>query len=98
MVLSALATLSIVIGSVISTIGAFKGVQAVNDMGGDVGVSALVGMKFIILTWIPAGLKLLTTIYWTMRFCSLKREKKKREWRKWKEWQELEERDLKSES
>ncbi|KAH7017598.1 actin cortical patch SUR7/pH-response regulator pali [Ilyonectria destructans] len=97
-VLSSLATLSIVIRSVTSTIGAFKGVQAVNEMGGDVGVSALVGMKFIILTWIPAGLKFLTTIYWIMKLCSLKRENKKREWRKWKEWQELEERDRKSES
>ncbi|KAF7547555.1 hypothetical protein G7Z17_g7641 [Cylindrodendrum hubeiense] len=98
MVLSTLALLSIVIGSVISTIGAFKGVQTVNDLGGDVGVSAMVGMKFIILTWVPAGLKLLTTIYWTMKFCSLRREKKKREWRKWKEWQELEEQERKSEN
>lgn len=78
LVLSTLAALCITIGSILVTVAAKKGVDKINDIGDDVGVSAKVGNKFLAITWVAAAVMLGAMFYWVTQLCMLRREKKKR--------------------
>ncbi|KAK7420630.1 hypothetical protein QQX98_002624 [Neonectria punicea] len=80
LILALLAALSITIGSIIATVAARKGVDKINDLGEDIGLSANIGSKFIALTWVSSAFMLAATAYWTMHLCLMRREKK-REWK-----------------
>lgn len=80
LILATLAALCTIIGSIIATVAAKKGVKKINEMGDDVGLSADVGTKFLILTWVSAAAMIVATAYWTAQIC-LARKERKRTWK-----------------
>ena len=80
LVFALLAALAITIGSILVTVAATKGVDKINDIGDDVGISASAGKKFLAITWVAAGFMIAATIYWATQICLIRREKK-RQWR-----------------
>ncbi|KAF7547806.1 hypothetical protein G7046_g8886 [Stylonectria norvegica] len=80
MAVATLAAICITIGSIIATVAATKGVNKINDLGDDVGISASVGKKFLAITWVSAGVMIVAMLYWTAHLC-LERREKKRQWR-----------------
>ncbi|KPM39179.1 hypothetical protein AK830_g7369 [Neonectria ditissima] len=80
LVLALLAALSITVGSIIATVAAHKGVDKINDLGDDIGLSADLGSKFIAVTWVSSAFMLAATAYWAAHLCLMRREKK-REWK-----------------
>ncbi|KAF4435034.1 hypothetical protein FACUT_7475 [Fusarium acutatum] len=79
-VLSGLAALVLLIASILVTVAGKKGVNKINDVGDDVGLSASVGNKFLALTWAAAALMIIAAIYWVMHLCLMRRERK-RQWK-----------------
>ncbi|KAF5615797.1 hypothetical protein F52700_13233 [Fusarium sp. NRRL 52700] len=79
-ILSGLAALVLLIASIIVTVAGKKGVNKINDVGDDVGLSASVGNKFLALTWAAAALMIIAAIYWVMHLCLMRRERK-RQWK-----------------
>lgn len=77
LILAPLAMLCTLIGSIIATVAAKKGVKKINKLGDDVGLSADVGKKFLILTWVSAGFMIAVTVYWTAQICLMRRERKR---------------------
>ncbi|KAF5006193.1 hypothetical protein FDECE_7416 [Fusarium decemcellulare] len=80
LVLAALAAVCLTVGSIIVTVAGKKGVNKINDIGDDVGVSASVGTKFLALTWVAAAFMLAAMIYWAAHLCLMRRERK-RQWK-----------------
>lgn len=79
-ILSGLAALVLLIASILVTVAGKKGVNKINDVGDDVGLSASVGEKFLALTWAAAALMIIAAIYWVMHLCLMRRERK-RQWK-----------------
>ncbi|KAF5569809.1 hypothetical protein FPHYL_1798 [Fusarium phyllophilum] len=79
-ILSGLAALVLLIASILVTVAGKKGVNKINDVGDDVGLSASVGNKFLALTWAAAALMVIAAIYWVMHMCLMRRERK-RQWK-----------------
>ncbi|CVK96962.1 hypothetical protein FPRO06_04137 [Fusarium proliferatum] len=79
-ILSGLAALVLLIASILVTVAGKKGVNKINDVGDDVGLSASVGKKFLALTWAAAALMIIAAIYWVMHLCLMRRERK-RQWK-----------------
>ncbi|RKL36991.1 hypothetical protein BFJ70_g7152 [Fusarium oxysporum] len=79
-ILSGLAALVLLIASILVTVAGKKGVDKINDVGDDVGLSASVGNKFLALTWAAAALMIIAAIYWAMHLCLMRRERK-RQWK-----------------
>lgn len=79
-ILSGLAALVLLIASIVVTVAGKKGVNKINDVGDDVGLSASVGKKFLALTWAAAALMIIAAIYWVMHLCLMRRERK-RQWK-----------------
>ncbi|KAI1035730.1 hypothetical protein LB503_013517 [Fusarium chuoi] len=79
-ILSGLAALVLLIASVVVTVAGKKGVNKINDVGDDVGLSASVGNKFLALTWAAAALMIIAAIYWVMHLYLMRRERK-RQWK-----------------
>ncbi|KAF5576524.1 hypothetical protein FPCIR_12587 [Fusarium pseudocircinatum] len=79
-ILSGLAALVLLIASILVTVAGKKGVNKINDVGDDVGLSASVGNKFLALTWAAAALMIIAAIYWVMHLCLMRRERK-RQWK-----------------
>lgn len=52
------------IASAIATAVAVKGARTINKYGGEVGVSADRGNKFLVITWVATGLLLLSSVVW----------------------------------
>lgn len=52
------------IASAIATAVAVKGARTINKYGGEVGVSADRGTKFLVITWVATGLLLLSSVVW----------------------------------
>ncbi|CAM1511340.1 Fc.00g088530.m01.CDS01 [Cosmosporella sp. VM-42] len=75
-----LAALAITISSILVTVAAKKGVDKINDIGDDVGVSASTGKKFLAITWVSASCMIVSAIYWVTHLCLIRREKK-RQWK-----------------
>jgi hypothetical protein len=65
-VISAIGTLVLLIGSAIVTYVNSKGVKEINDAGKDVGISGIRGSKFITISWVAFGLMALTSLYWIL--------------------------------
>ncbi|KAI3322218.1 hypothetical protein HD806DRAFT_501395 [Xylariaceae sp. AK1471] len=65
-VISAIGTLVLLIGSAIVTYVNSKGVQEINDAGKDVGISGIRGTKFITISWVAFGLMALASLYWSL--------------------------------
>lgn len=79
-ILSGLAALVLLIASILVTVAGKKGVNKINDVGDNVGLSASVGNKFLALTWAAAALMVIAAIYWVMHLCLMRRERK-RQWK-----------------
>ncbi|KAF4963695.1 hypothetical protein FSARC_8339 [Fusarium sarcochroum] len=79
LVLASLSALVLLIASILVTVAGHKGVNKLNDLGDDVGISASLGTKFMGLTWAAAALMIAATIYWVVHLCLMRRERK-RQW------------------
>ncbi|KAI8672913.1 hypothetical protein NCS56_00755700 [Fusarium sp. Ph1] len=77
--LASLAALCLTVGSILVTVAGDKGVDKINDVGDDVGISASLGTKFLALTWASSGLMIAATVYWATHLCLMRRERK-RQW------------------
>ncbi|RYO75491.1 hypothetical protein DL766_009390 [Monosporascus sp. MC13-8B] len=69
-----LGTLTLMIGSAITTAVARKGAAKINDMGDGVGISAIVGRKLITISWVAFGLMCATFLFWTLTCCFPRRD------------------------
>lgn len=78
LVVSNMATLCLVTASIFITIILNKGVNEANDMAEEIGVHIERGNKFLIITWVAAGLMIGPLAFWTVRFCTIRRERKRR--------------------
>lgn len=76
--LTTLAALAITIGSIVVTVAAKEGVHEINKVGEDVGVSATIGKKLLIITWVAAGVAIAAKVYWATALCLIWREKRRR--------------------
>lgn len=73
---SALATIALLVGSILITVAVTKGVSEINDIAEEIGVHVERGNKFLIITWIAAGLIIVPMIFWAVRFAAIKRQTK----------------------
>ncbi|KAH8681361.1 actin cortical patch SUR7/pH-response regulator pali [Xylariales sp. PMI_506] len=62
--LTGLAALALMIGSAISTGVAKKGASEINNYGEDVGISAIVGKNFLIISWVSFAVMFVASLYW----------------------------------
>ncbi|GAB7357026.1 hypothetical protein MBLNU459_g7852t1 [Dothideomycetes sp. NU459] len=62
--IAGLAFLAILVASAITTAVAVKAARVVNDHGKTVGISATKGAKFLVITWVAAGLAFLNILVW----------------------------------
>jgi hypothetical protein len=74
---SALGTLSMTVGSAITTASARQGAEIITDVGSTVGVSATAGNKFIILSWVGTGLIAVCALVWVPTWWKNRRTEKK---------------------
>lgn len=78
LIMATLSALCLTICSILVTVAGKKGVDKINDIGDDIGISAKLGTKFIIITWVAAGCMMAVMMYWVTQLCMMRREKKKR--------------------
>ncbi|EFY99024.1 SUR7 protein [Metarhizium robertsii ARSEF 23] len=71
-----LAFLSIIIASIIVTVATNTGVKAVNKIGNPVGLYASRGEKFYNLSWVTTGFMGFVTLFWMVRFCMVRRQRR----------------------
>ncbi|RYP06425.1 hypothetical protein DL764_003161 [Monosporascus ibericus] len=64
-----LGTLTLMIGSTITTAVSRRGAAQINDMGDDVGISAVIGHKLITISWVAFGLMCAAFLFWTVMCC-----------------------------
>ncbi|KAI0141164.1 hypothetical protein F4776DRAFT_551319 [Hypoxylon sp. NC0597] len=67
--LSSLAALSLAIGSAIATAISKKGVSEINSAGDDVGISAVEGTKFMIISWVAFAVMFVALVFWSVSCC-----------------------------
>lgn len=72
---SALATLCLLIASILITVVLTKGVNEVNDIAEEIGVHVERGDNFLIITWVAAGVMIAPMVFWAVRFFVMRREK-----------------------
>ncbi|KUI67273.1 SUR7 family protein pun1 [Cytospora mali] len=75
--LALLAFLVAIIASALATAVAVVGETAVNHYGGDVGISATAGGKFLGLTWGATGAMLVCVVWWSVDCCCGRRGRNK---------------------
>lgn len=63
-ILSGLAAVALAIGAVTTTVIAKRGQNDINKKGGEVGISANAGTKFIIITWVSFASMFVAFLYW----------------------------------
>ncbi|KAI2469862.1 hypothetical protein F4781DRAFT_442258 [Annulohypoxylon bovei var. microspora] len=63
-VLAALATLALALASAIATAVAKKGVAEINDAGADVGISAVEGVKLMVVSWVAFAAMFVAALFW----------------------------------
>lgn len=76
LVVASLATLALLIASILVTVAVTKGVDEINDAAEDIGVKVSRGNGFLAISWVAAGVMLCALVFWAVRFCSLKRKTK----------------------
>lgn len=64
-----LGALTLMIGSALTTAVANKGAAQINDAGGDAGIAAVAGRKFLVISWVAFGLMGATLLFWTAACC-----------------------------
>lgn len=74
---STLATLSLIIASILVTVAVTKGVNEINDVAEEIGVHVEMGTKFLIITWVAAGVMIAPMVFWAVRFCVMRRHTKR---------------------
>ena len=70
---AALASLALLIGNLVTTIGTKTAVKKINDLGDDIGLSASAGVKFMAMSWVAFGLMVISVGYWGYQFRLSKR-------------------------
>ncbi|KAJ0305180.1 hypothetical protein COL5a_010217 [Colletotrichum fioriniae] len=71
-----LAALVLFAGSLVTTIGAKDGAKQITDIGEDVGISAKVGQKFMIISWVAFAVMFAASVYWVTQFCAERRSRR----------------------
>ncbi|TDZ22761.1 SUR7 family protein pun1 [Colletotrichum orbiculare MAFF 240422] len=72
-----LAALVLFAGSLVTTIGAKEGAKQINDLGEDVRISADVGQKFMIISWVAFAVMAAAAVYWVTQFCVDRRSRRR---------------------
>ncbi|TDZ47212.1 SUR7 family protein pun1 [Colletotrichum trifolii] len=72
-----LAALVLFAGSLVTTIGAKEGAKQINDLGDDVRISADVGQKFMIISWVAFAVMAAAAVYWVTQFCVDRRSRRR---------------------
>ena len=70
-----LAFLALGLASALVTAVIEKGGDIINEKGGKVGVEAVKGKKFMVLTWVGTGLVFLSLVWWVAELCMGRRRK-----------------------
>ncbi|KAI1415784.1 hypothetical protein F5Y13DRAFT_206724 [Hypoxylon sp. FL1857] len=73
--LTALAALSLAIGSAIATAISKKGVSEINSAGDDAGISAVEGTKFMIISWVAFAVMFVALLFWSVSCCLPRRRR-----------------------
>jgi hypothetical protein len=73
LIFSCAAALVTVIGSIVVTVTSSKGVDELNDVGEKVGLVAVKGTKFYIISLISTGMMLVAAIFWLGRYLAVKK-------------------------
>ncbi|KAF9870341.1 SUR7 protein [Colletotrichum karsti] len=76
-VFAILAAIVLFAGSLVTTIGAREGAKQINDLGDDIGLSANVGTKFMIISWVAFAVMAAAAVYWVTQCCASRRAKKR---------------------
>ncbi|KAI0117071.1 actin cortical patch SUR7/pH-response regulator pali [Daldinia grandis] len=69
MLLTTLAALSLAIGAAISTAISKRGASEINDRGGEYGISAVEGTRFMIISWVAFAVMFAALAFWTVSCC-----------------------------
>lgn len=64
LILDWLAFIVLGIASAITTAISVKGTETINKYGGEIGVRASKGEKFLVITWVATGLLLVSSLIW----------------------------------
>ncbi|KAH0433235.1 SUR7 protein [Colletotrichum camelliae] len=72
-----LAAIVLFAGSLVTTIGAKKGAEQLNDVGEDVGLSAEAGQNFMIISWVAFAVMAASAVYWVSQCCVARRSTKR---------------------
>ncbi|KAG9188501.1 hypothetical protein G6011_02424 [Alternaria panax] len=80
--LATLAFLAIGLASALVTAVIVKGTDIINDKGGDIGLNANYGSKFLALTWAATALMLIVLLGWIASFCIGGKDRESRRARK----------------
>jgi uncharacterized membrane protein len=75
-VVTTLGALSLIIASILVTVAVTKGVNEINDAAEDIDVQIHRGNKFLIISWVAAGVLLTSMIFWAIKFCTAWRAKR----------------------
>jgi len=74
---SSLAVLSLLVASILVTVAVTRGVDEINDVAEEIGVNVEMGTKFLIITWVAAGVMIAPVIFWAVRFCVMRKHTKR---------------------
>ena len=75
LLLGVLAFLALGLASALVTAVIEKGGDVVNEHGNKIGVQAVKGRKFLVLTWVGTGLAFLGVVVWVVELCVGRRRK-----------------------
>ncbi|KAI2606710.1 hypothetical protein GGR54DRAFT_620410 [Hypoxylon sp. NC1633] len=68
-VLTALATIALAVGSAIATAISKRGVSEINSRGQEAGISAIEGTKFMIISWVSFAVMFVALLCWSVMCC-----------------------------
>jgi len=68
-VVATLGALSLLVASILVTVAVTKGVNEINDVAEAINIEVDRGNKFLIISWVAAGVLLTSVIFWAVKFC-----------------------------
>ncbi|KAG9255854.1 actin cortical patch SUR7/pH-response regulator pali [Emericellopsis atlantica] len=68
-VIATLGALSLLVASILVTVAVTKGVDEINDVAEEINIEVDRGNKFLIISWVAAGVLLTSVIFWAGKFC-----------------------------
>ncbi|KAI1468681.1 actin cortical patch SUR7/pH-response regulator pali [Daldinia caldariorum] len=74
MLLALLAALSLAVGAAIATAISKRGASEINDQGADIGISAIEGTPFMIISWVAFAVMFVALAFWTVSCCTPRRQ------------------------